>query len=135
VLTDGTRSHQFTFACVAKSRHYGPIKMVQEADLFREEFFVYGFHSENRLRYFLYALAVLSGTTKRLADVSCFATRQLLCRGVKGHGDAIFLQTDGELAGAIPCSITAVPDALTLLVPLEFREPDVSAAQPVLNPL
>lgn len=130
VAFDGSCTHQLTFACVAKTRHYGPIQIVPEANLFREEFFVYGFHSQNRFRYFLYALAVLTGRAGMLPDISRFPTRHLQFTPENGSGETIFLQTDGELAGSIPCSITVIPDALTLLVPAQFRYPDDPRIEP-----
>ena len=34
---------------------------------------------------------------------------------------AVYIQVDGEFAGRLPATIEIVPDALTLLMPAEFR--------------
>jgi diacylglycerol kinase family enzyme len=105
-----------TFACISKSRHYGPIEMVREADLFSDHFYVYGFRSRNRIRYLLYALAVVSGTVAGLRDVDRFPAREVYCEP-NGTNGPTFIQVDGELLGQLPCKIEIVPDALTLIVP------------------
>lgn len=117
ILSNGEHRHQATFACISKSQHYGPIKMVREANLFSGQFYVYCFPSRSGLGYFRYALAVLSGTAHRLPDVSRFAATQIRCEPVDSEGGEVFLQVDGELVGQLPCDIKVVPDALTLLVP------------------
>jgi YegS/Rv2252/BmrU family lipid kinase len=111
------RSHRATFVCVSRSQHYGPFKMVREADLFSDRFFLYCFHSENPLRYFQYAWAILAGRQSQLADVSMFPAHQVRCERIASQKKEIFLQVDGEFAGPLPCTIEIVPDALTLLVP------------------
>lgn len=117
---EGQRS-LVTFACISKSQHYGPVRMVREADLFSDRFQVYCFHSTNPLRYFLYALAVLARRPARLPDFSQFRARKIYCEQIPSNGKTVYLQVDGELAGQLPCTIEIVPDALTLLVPPQSR--------------
>ena len=117
MLSVDGRRHQVTFACISRSQHYGPIRMVREADLFSDQFYVYCFHCENRLRYFLYALAVLAARPTQLPDFSRFPARKIHCEQIASNGNKVFLQVDGELAGQLPCTFEIVPDALTLLVP------------------
>ena len=117
VVSTEDRQMEATFACTSKSRHYGPFHMVREADLFSESFFVYCFRSRNRLRYFLYSLALLTGRLDRLADVVRFPARKVRCEAIGSSPKKILFQVDGELAGWLPCTIEMVPDALTLLVP------------------
>ena len=116
MLKSAAHSCLSTFACIAKAQHYGPIRMAREADLFSNQFFVYCFHSRSRLRYVLYALALLSGKLDRLSDVSRFAATEITCAPASS-ADPVYLQVDGELLGLLPYKITIVPDALTLLVP------------------
>src|SRR5262249_9107650 len=56
------------FACISKSQYYGPLRMVREADLFSDCFYIYSFHPKNRWRYFVYAAALLTNNLKRLPD-------------------------------------------------------------------
>jgi diacylglycerol kinase family enzyme len=119
---------EFTFVCISKSKHYGPIRMVQEADLFSDQFTVYCFPSESRFRYLLYAWAAVTGTTAQLPDVERVVTRTAFCEPNGSH-EEIFLQVDGELAGQLPCAIEIVPDALTLLVPDTLSHPDPAVSR------
>jgi YegS/Rv2252/BmrU family lipid kinase len=116
ISTEGA-GYQGTFACISKSQHYGPIKIVREADLFSGQFYVYCFQSTNRFRYFSYGLAVLMGTASQLPDVCRFAATEIHCDLATPDSAPVFLQIDGEFAGQLPCVIKVVPDALTLLVP------------------
>lgn len=117
IVSTEDRRMEATFACISKSQHYGPFRMVREADLFSEHFFVYCFRSRNRLRYFLYSLALLTGRLDRLADVVRFPARTVRCEQTEPASKKVLFQVDGELAGRLPCTIEMVPDALTLLVP------------------
>ena len=122
------RRHQVTFACISRSQHYGPIRMIPEADLFSDQFYVYCFHSQNRFRYFLYAMAVLAANPSQLHDFSRFPARKIYCERIPSQEEDVFLQVDGELAGKLPSTIEIVPDALTLMVPAETL---TGAEQPV----
>jgi diacylglycerol kinase (ATP) len=117
VLSANGIDHKATFACISRSQHYGPIRLVREADLFSSQFYTYCFPSERPARYLLYALAVLAGRPGRLSDFRGFAATTIQCEQVSPNGHGVFLQVDGEPAGRLPCTIEIVPDALTLLVP------------------
>ena len=106
-----------TLACIAKAQHYGPVKMVREADLFSDSFHIYSFRSQNRFRYFQYALALLNGSLRRLPDVDYVEASEICCKPFSADAEPVFLQVDGEFAGQLPCCIKVAPDALTLLVP------------------
>ena len=118
---DGER-RVVTFACVSRTQHYGPVRMVREADLFSDRFYTYCFHSANSFRYFLYALAILAGRQACLADFSQFPAQKIHCEQIESSAEEIFLQVDGELAGQLPCTIEIVPDALTLLLPPQSQD-------------
>ncbi len=117
IVSTEDRQIEATFACISKSGHYGPFRMVREVDLFSESFFVYCFCSRSRLRYFLYSLALLTGRLDRLADVIRFPARKVRCEQTEPASKKVLFQVDGELAGRLPCTIEMAPDALTLLVP------------------
>ncbi len=119
VISTGRQRHQVSFAIVSKSQHYGPFRMVREADLFSDRFCVYGFHSERGLRYLLYALAVLTGRSAAVYDISRFPAQKVCCEPIPSERKKVYFQVDGELAGTLPCTMEIVPDALTLLVPTQ----------------
>ena len=138
IVTSGTRRHQVTFACISRCRYYGPLLMIPEADLFSDDFYVYCFHSQSRLRYLLYAVAVLAGQPGLLYDFSRFPARRIYCEPVRSNRRDVYIQVDGELSGHLPCSIEIVPDALTLMVPAEAltgSQRPVRVAVPLANAL
>ena len=117
MVSTADRRIEATFACISKSTYYGTLRMVREADMFSENFVVYCFRPRNRLRYFLYASALLIGCLQRLEDVICFPAREVHCERIEHATGDVMFQVDGELAGRLPCTVEIVPDALTLLVP------------------
>ena len=119
VYSDGRR-HQATFACISRSQHYGPVRMVREADLFSDQFYVYCFHSGNPLRYLHYAWTILASAQPKMPAFTGFPARQIRCERIDSGEKPVFLQVDGEFAGQLPCTIEIVPDALTLMVPANF---------------
>jgi diacylglycerol kinase family enzyme len=40
---------------------------------------------------------------------------------LEAAGEDVFIQVDGELAGQLPARIEIVEDALTLMMPAEYR--------------
>jgi diacylglycerol kinase family enzyme len=113
---EGVRA-QASFACVTKSRHYGPVKIFPEADLFSDRFQVYGFQSRSAWGYLPAAWAIRTGRNARRHGLSGFSAQRVECAPLGGGEGDVFLEVDGELAGSLPCRIETVPDALTLLVP------------------
>jgi YegS/Rv2252/BmrU family lipid kinase len=108
---------QGTFAVIHRTRLYaGWLHLAPNADLFGPGFAVCSFPSRSRLRYLLYALAVLTRQHLRLRDVSLDQCTEVVCTPVDAS-PTIYIELDGELAGAIPATFEIVPDALTLLVP------------------
>jgi diacylglycerol kinase family enzyme len=70
-------------------------------------------------RYFRYAMGVLTQTHQRLPDVRFLNGSIIHCRSTQS-GNPIFFEVDGELAGQLPVTFEAVPDALTLWAPEPF---------------
>jgi diacylglycerol kinase family enzyme len=108
---------QGTFAVIHRTRLYaGWLHIAPTAGLFQPRFAVCSFPSRSRLRYLLYALAVLVRQHLRLSGVSLDNCTRVVCTPVD-EAATIRFELDGELAGAIPASFEIVPDALTLLAP------------------
>ncbi len=114
---DGVEKHS-TFAVIHRTRLYaGWLHMAPTADLFAPHLAVCSFPSRNRLRYLVYALAVLLRPQHlRLPDVSLDDCRTAICSLVD-PSDKIWFELDGELGGILPATFEVVPDALTLMVP------------------
>jgi YegS/Rv2252/BmrU family lipid kinase len=108
---------QGTFAVIHRTRLYaGWLHLAPTAGLFQPRFAVCSFPSRSRLRYLLYALAVLVRQHLRLRGVSLDQCTEAACTPVDTFAPVRF-ELDGELAGVIPATFEIVPDALTLLVP------------------
>jgi diacylglycerol kinase family enzyme len=106
-----------TFAVIHRTRLYaGWLHLAPTAGLFQPRFAVCSFPSRNRLRYLLYAAAVLVRQHLRLKGVSLDNCTEVVCTPVDPAATIRF-ELDGELAGAIPATFEIVPDALTVLVP------------------
>ena len=57
----------------------------------------------------------------RLRDVDGVVIRRASRVEVMAPDDKrVYIQTDGEAVGSLPATVTAIPDALTLLVPPEY---------------
>ena len=108
---------QGTFAVIHRTRLYaGWLHLAPTAGLFRPRFAVCSFPSRSRLRYLLYALAVLLRQHLRLSGVSLDNCTEVVCTPVDASATIRF-ELDGELAGTLPANFEIVPDALTVLVP------------------
>jgi YegS/Rv2252/BmrU family lipid kinase len=108
---------QGTFAVIHRTRLYaGWLHLAPNAGLFRPRFAVCSFPSRSRLRYLLYALAVLARQHLRLSGVSLDQCTKVVCTPVD-TSTPIRFELDGEVAGTIPATFEIVPDALILLVP------------------
>ncbi len=111
------QERQGTFAVIHRTRLYaGWLHLAPSAGLFHPRFAVCSFPSRSRLRYLLYALAVLARQHLHLRGVSLDQCTEVVCTPVDTFAPIRF-ELDGELAGAIPAKFEIVPDALTVLVP------------------
>jgi diacylglycerol kinase family enzyme len=111
------RERQGTFAVIHRTRLYaGWLHLAPTAGLFQPRFAVCSFPSRSRLRYLLYAVAVLARQHLRLRGVSLDQCTEVACAPLD-TAVPIRFELDGELAGVIPATFEIVPDALTLLAP------------------
>jgi YegS/Rv2252/BmrU family lipid kinase len=111
------QERQGTFAVIHRTRLYaGWLHLAPTAGLFRPRFTVCAFPSRSRLRYLLYALAVLARQHLRLKGVSLDQCTEVVCTPIDAALPIRF-ELDGELGGTIPAKFEIVPDALTVLVP------------------
>jgi YegS/Rv2252/BmrU family lipid kinase len=110
-------NRQGTFAVIHRTRLYaGWLHLAPTAGLFRPRFAVCSFPSRSRLRYLIYASAVLARQHLRMNGVTLDQCTEVACTPVDTFAPIRF-ELDGELAGVIPATFEIVPDALTLLVP------------------
>ena len=77
------------------------------------------FEGSSTLPYMKYFLGVLAHWVQGMRGVTILRTRKALFSGAEQG--RVYVQVDGESAGVIPASVELAPQALTLLVPPDFR--------------
>ncbi len=108
-----------SFALASRVRNYGgSLSITRQAHLLRDDFGFALFEGRSPFRYLGYLAAALAGTLDRTEGVTLLSGEraEFSARGP----DPVYVEVDGELAGALPASVEIVPGALTLLVPEAF---------------
>jgi YegS/Rv2252/BmrU family lipid kinase len=108
------------FALASRVKNYGgDLEIACGANLLEDEFEVVLFQGRNPLRYMMYFLAVVVRVLPRMRGIKIENATRLQLNAPEDT--RIYVQVDGELAGHLPASIEIVPDALSVLVPADFR--------------
>ncbi len=111
-----------TFGAVQRTSLYGGwLRLAPGASLFRDRLTLCLFKSSSRIRYLTYAVAVLLRRHTRLPDVALIEAGEVGCAPAP-EGERVYVETDGELAGALPATFSVAPNALTLRVPQRAAE-------------
>jgi diacylglycerol kinase (ATP) len=107
----------YGFVLASRVRNYGgDLEIARGASLLKDELEVVSFRGTNPLRYALYMSGVALRQHARVPGVEVQRVKR-----IEFPEPGAFVQIDGELAGMTPATIEVVPDALTLLLPPEFR--------------
>ncbi|MFL6450626.1 MAG: diacylglycerol/lipid kinase family protein [Bryobacteraceae bacterium] len=126
VIVDGT-SHAASFALISRVRNYGgDLEIARGASLLRDDFEVVLFRGTLAVQYVPYLLAVALKQVHRMSGCKIFRASSVTCKSAAGT--PVLVQVDGELAGSLPFTAEAVPNALKLLVPAEYEKREVSRA-------
>jgi YegS/Rv2252/BmrU family lipid kinase len=127
VAIDG-KPYQASFALVSRVRNYGgDLEIARGASLLRNEFEVVLFRGKQGLQYVPYLVGVALRQAHRLNGCTFLRGRSVTCHHPTGQN--IFVQVDGELAGQLPMTAEIIPDALTLLVPVEYLTKEQSLVE------
>jgi diacylglycerol kinase (ATP) len=112
----GESSWRLTFALASRVRNYGStVVITPEAGLNRDDLAMALFEGRNTFRYLTYLGGVLANKLEGMEGVTLLHARSA---EFQPRGDSpVYVQVDGELAGALPATVEIVPDALTLLMP------------------
>ena len=126
-VTVGEETVRSSFTLAARVRNYGgDIAIAKSACLLDDYFEVVAFEGEDSFQYLKYLTGVLANLLDEMKGVTIRRAREV---ELTSSGDSdVYVQVDGEAAGKLPATIEIVPDALTLLIPAEFRR--TSAATP-----
>jgi YegS/Rv2252/BmrU family lipid kinase len=108
------------FALASRVRNYGgDLEIARGANLLEDDFEIVLFRGRNPLRYGIYFAGVLGGFLPRIRGIQ--VERATRAEFTAPEDSRVYVQVDGEFAGHLPASIEIVPDALSLLVPADFR--------------
>lgn len=119
-VADGGAAQRCSFALASRVRDYGgTFAIARHASLWRDDFAVVLFEGRNTVRYLKYLAGVVTKRLEGMRGVKIFHARRLELR--PGGRAPVWVQVDGEPAGQLPATMEIVPDAVTLLVPPEFR--------------
>jgi len=119
IEADGV-THRCSFALVSKVRNYGgDFEIARDVSLFDDHFEVVLFQGRSTLRYVRYFAGLVANRIAGIPGIVVLRARRV--SAPQPFDARIFLQIDGEFAGRLPAEIRIVPDALTLLVPPEYR--------------
>lgn len=129
----GAQRKHVGFALASRVRNYGgDLEIATGANLLDHEFEAVLFEGGNPLRYMLYFSGVLIGRLRHLPGITIERCRRMQFDSPQ---DArIYVQVDGEYAGRLPARIEIVEDALSLLVPADFRDRFTVRAEEALLP-
>ena len=117
---DGSRTLRCSFALASRVRNYGgTVELAGHASLASEDFAAVLIQGRRPVAYLRLLPAAFLGHLEKQRGVTALRARKLEFRAAT---DApVYVQVDGEAAGRLPASVEILPDALTLLVPPEFR--------------
>ncbi len=119
-----------TLIVVGRTKHYGgPFCITTRADLFEDGFELAAITTRSALRYLSYLPKLWLG--KLRAERGVFFWKSDLARCEARGGERIYAQVDGEPLGRLPVEFRIVPNALRLLVPVEFAQKN---ARPAATP-
>jgi diacylglycerol kinase family enzyme len=112
-------AYSASFALVTRVRNYGgDFEIARRVKLTDDDFEVVIFQKDAAIEYLRFLGGVI---LDRLSTTDGVVIHRATSVQVMAPEDRrIFLQVDGEAVGALPATITAVPDALTLLVPPQY---------------
>lgn len=117
---------QCSFALASRVRNYGgDLWIARGASLLSDHFELVLFEGAHSLPYMKYFFGVLTGRLSGMQGVSIVRAESIHLDCPTDQG--IYVQVDGEYAGRLPCDLSIVPRALTLLVPPAFRERNLSS--------
>jgi diacylglycerol kinase family enzyme len=120
IAYDG-HSHHASFALLTRVRNYGgDFEIARRVRITDDDFEIVVFENSEWHDYLRFFIAVM---TNRLYATRGVTIRRATRAEISSPSDSrVYVQADGEAIGCAPVSITAVPDALTLLIPRTYLQ-------------
>jgi diacylglycerol kinase (ATP) len=120
LVTIEGRKYQTSFALASRVRNYGgDLEIAPSISLFDDEFEVVLFEGASSLHYVKYMLGTLTRSLEGMRGVTILRATKAAFHA-PAHGE-VHVQLDGEYVGLAPGRVELIPNALTLLVPPNFR--------------
>ena len=91
------------------------------ASLHKDDLRLVAFKTRSRLQYSRFLLAVMFGRQTFKRNIELLDAVSVECRARDDSSPRVFAEADGELLGDLPVRIEIVPQAVTLLIPLNAR--------------
>ena len=114
------RDYSCSFALVSKVRNYGgDLEIARDTSLFDDQFEIVLFRGENSVRYVRYFVGVVLNRLQGMKGVSIVRAKKLYVSPARDS--RVYIQVDGEYAGQLPCCVDIVKDAITLLLPPQYK--------------
>lgn len=105
---------------VGRTKYYGgPFRITVGASLFEDQFEIVAYTGHSRFRLLECLPAIWLGRLQRVQGIHIWKTLRLNCYPLAQ--DEIVSQLDGEPTGALPLEFSIVPNALTLVLPANFK--------------
>jgi len=115
----GNTRFRSSFALASRVRNYGAtLELTPQAGLHRDDFALALFEGSNPFRYLEYFAGAVANRLDRTEGVTLLHAQSVAF--VPLASSPVYVQVDGEPAGALPARIELVPSAITLLCPPGF---------------
>jgi diacylglycerol kinase family enzyme len=115
----GGRKHHASFALITRVRNYGgDFEIARRIRLTDADFEVVLFERGQWYDYVKYFGSVVVDRLYHTPGVTVVRASEVQLR--ESSGDKIHVQTDGELLGTLPATVSTVPDSLALLLPPSY---------------
>jgi diacylglycerol kinase (ATP) len=116
------RSEIVSQVLVVRIANFGGVlnRLAPGADLLRDDFRLVLFKTSNKARFLRFATGRLVNRDWQDRNIELVHANRLCCLPHQGDQETpptIYAEADGEILGRLPVTITAVPNALSLLIP------------------
>ena len=114
------REFEVSFALASRVRNYGgDLEIAPTVSLLEDQFELVLFEGTSSFTFLKYMLGVVVRRHSSMRGVTILRTKKAAFSATEDQ--KIYLQVDGEYAGLADGAVEIVPNALTLLMPPEFR--------------
>ena len=125
VERDGSepRVEEISELLAVRIRNFGGVlnHMVPGASLHKNGLRLVAFKTRSRFRYFTFLIGVVFGRQHFSKNIELLDAVSVECHPRQGSSTRVFAEADGELLGDLPVRLEIVPDAVSLLIPLNAR--------------